>query len=133
LLYFLDTNIIAYSVKHKFASLPEHLMRINPSNIKIPVVVKAEIRFGIEKNGINENNRFRYESFMKPYETVSLDDGATFEYAHLRADLESQGKVISPNDMFIAAIVLSKGGILVTHNTDEFSRVKGLLLEDWTV
>jgi tRNA(fMet)-specific endonuclease VapC len=34
--------------------------------------------------------------------------------------------------MLIAAIVLAHNGILVTHNTEEFSRIEGLKLEDWT-
>ena len=32
---------------------------------------------------------------------------------------------------FKAAIALANGLTLVTHNTREFSRVPGLLLEDW--
>jgi tRNA(fMet)-specific endonuclease VapC len=32
----------------------------------------------------------------------------------------------------IAAIALANNVILVTHNTREFARVDGLLLEDWT-
>jgi len=34
-------------------------------------------------------------------------------------------------DLQIAAIALSKGLIVVTHNTKEFSRVPGLTIEDW--
>ncbi len=36
------------------------------------------------------------------------------------------------NDMLIAATVMAAGGILVTHNTKEFSRIAGIRLEDWT-
>jgi len=35
--------------------------------------------------------------------------------------------------MLIAAIALTKGCTLVTHNTSEFSRVAGLVVEDWQV
>ena len=38
---------------------------------------------------------------------------------------------IGPNDLMIAAIALTNNLTLVTHNTDEFSRVKGLRIEDW--
>ena len=31
----------------------------------------------------------------------------------------------------IATTVLAEGGVLVTHNTDEFERVKGLEIVDW--
>lgn len=35
--------------------------------------------------------------------------------------------------MLIAATVLANKGTLVTNNVREFSRVPGLLVEDWTV
>ena len=58
---------------------------------------------------------------------------AVKEYGNIRKDLEKQGKIIGPNDLIIAAIVKSEDGILVTHNTNKFSRVKGLKIEDWTI
>lgn len=36
-----------------------------------------------------------------------------------------------PNDLMIAAIAQCRDLTLVTHNTREFSRVPGLLIEDW--
>ena len=47
----------------------------------------------------------------------------------IRAALEKEGQPIGPNDMLIAA--LANGLTIVTHNTTEFSRVSGLLVEDW--
>jgi len=35
--------------------------------------------------------------------------------------------------LLIAAIALANDCVLVTHNTDEFSRIAGLKLEDWEV
>ena len=43
-----------------------------------------------------------------------------------------KGQKIGYNDSIIAAPVLVKGGVFVTNNTKEFSRVDGLQLEDWT-
>ena len=47
------------------------------------------------------------------------------------AHLTATGQLIGPNDMLIAAIALANGATLVSHNTSEFSRVPGLVLEDW--
>ena len=41
------------------------------------------------------------------------------------------GGTSGPNDLMIAAIARCRGLTLVTHNTREFSRVPGLLIEDW--
>lgn len=41
------------------------------------------------------------------------------------------GTPIGLYDLQIAAIALANNLILVMHNTREFSRVKGLQIEDW--
>ena len=49
----------------------------------------------------------------------------------IRAQLAKRGTPIGANDLLIAATALAHDLTLVTHNLEEFSRVVGLLLEDW--
>ena len=35
------------------------------------------------------------------------------------------------NDLMIAAVAAAHKAVVVTNNTREFSRIQGLLLEDW--
>ncbi|GAB4219306.1 MAG: hypothetical protein Kow00102_02120 [Spirochaetota bacterium] len=56
-----------------------------------------------------------------------------FFYSKIRSAMELKGTIIGPNDYIIAATVLAKNGILVTHNTKEFGKVKNLKIEDWTM
>jgi tRNA(fMet)-specific endonuclease VapC len=51
--------------------------------------------------------------------------------AHIRADLEAQGIPIGLMDTLIAGCAKAHNMILMTHNTKEFGRVKGLVVEDW--
>ncbi len=60
---------------------------------------------------------------------LRLPDGAR-KHALLTA-LEQSGSLIGPIDIQIASVALSRGAVLVTHNTREFERVAGLLLQDW--
>ena len=51
----------------------------------------------------------------------------------IRADLERRGKRIGEYDTLIAGQAFARNLVLVTANTREFGRVKGLAVEDWTV
>jgi tRNA(fMet)-specific endonuclease VapC len=51
----------------------------------------------------------------------------------IRAELERQGQRIGEYDTLIAGQAFSRNLVLVTANTREFGRVKGLIVEDWTV
>jgi len=49
------------------------------------------------------------------------------------AELERKGGTIGAHDLLIASIAVANGLILVTHNTAEFGRVRGLTVQDWEV
>ncbi len=51
----------------------------------------------------------------------------------IRAELEQKGKRIGEYDTLIAGQALSRNLVLVTANKREFTRVKGLVVEDWSV
>ena len=53
------------------------------------------------------------------------------DYGELRADREGRGQPIGSLDTIIAAHALSLGATLVTNNTREFAKVKGLSLQNW--
>jgi hypothetical protein len=63
--------------------------------------------------------------------SYSLGHAEVKAAASIRADLERQGKPIGPYEVLIAGTALAARGILVTHNTREFERIKSLQVEDW--
>lgn len=67
-----------------------------------------------------------------PYVSLPFDDAAAAHYALIRHELEIAGCVIGPNDLLIAAICLANDCTRVTGNLQEFERVSGLRVEDWT-
>ena len=78
-------------------------------------------------------NRAAADALLAPHPSLPFNDAAADDYAAIRHHLESTGQMIGPLDMLIAAIALANGCTLVTHNTTEFSRVPGLVIEDWQV
>ena len=82
---------------------------------------------GAEKSVRVEENRLLVEQFL----LQSKSFPSTWEYATIRAQMESKGQLIGPNDMLIAATVRSRNATLVTRNTREFKRGPGLKLGEW--
>jgi tRNA(fMet)-specific endonuclease VapC len=115
-----------------FVSIKKHFETNALSSIKIPIIVKAELLYGIENSKRREENRASFENFMKAFEVTNLNDQALYHYAKIRSDLETAGKIIGANDLYIASIALAHNGTLVTHNTNEFKRINELTIEDWT-
>jgi tRNA(fMet)-specific endonuclease VapC len=65
------------------------------------------------------------------YVSLPFDDASALDCAELRAHLSAAGQQVGPFDLLIAAIARTHGATLVTHNTAEFVRVPGLVVEDW--
>jgi len=59
---------------------------------------------------------------------LPFDDQAAAEFIRLKASV----KQVGTQDLKIAAVVLSVGGVLVTRNQRDFARISGLAIEDWT-
>jgi tRNA(fMet)-specific endonuclease VapC len=74
---------------------------------------------------------FKVENFCAHFQSLPFDDKAAGFYGKIRSELSAVGQPIGANDFMIAAIALANEVTLITHNTREFSRVSGLLLEDW--
>jgi tRNA(fMet)-specific endonuclease VapC len=109
------------------------LLAAPPGSIYLCSVVLGELVFGAVRSGpVHEaKNRALIAGVRAISQTIAFDESAAEEYGKLRAFLASTGFMIGPNDLMIAAIALANGLTLVTHNTSEFSRVPGLIIEDW--
>jgi tRNA(fMet)-specific endonuclease VapC len=129
--YFIDTNICIYFLKGYSKSIQTKFLKLHPSDIKIPSIVKAELLYGVEKSLMKKENYKLLNNFLFPFEITPFDSSAAESYAKLRHTLEINGNDIGPNDLIIASIVLANQGTLVTNNIKEFARVKKLKVVNW--
>jgi len=128
----LDTNICIYIINTKPPEVLARFHQYRLGEIGLSSVVAAELAYGVAKSG-SERNRRALQMFLAPLEMMPFDEKAVWAYGDLRAELERRGESIGSLDTMIAAHALSLNAVLVTNNTREFSRVKGLQLEDWVV
>jgi tRNA(fMet)-specific endonuclease VapC len=90
------------------------------------------LAFGISLSA-REGEDIKVAQFLSYFVEIPFEGAIAFEYGKIRADLQKAGTPIGQLDMMIAATALHHNLILVTRNTREFSRVKGLELEDWQI
>ena len=128
--YTLDTSTCITFLRGKHPQLYQRVL-FRFSDIAITSIVAAELYYGAERSADPVTNRGHVDAFLAPFPLALLDKAAAVAYGSIRADSARRGQLIGPNDLLIAAIAVAGKLTVVTHNTREFSRVPGLLVEDW--
>ncbi|MDR1213891.1 MAG: type II toxin-antitoxin system VapC family toxin [Propionibacteriaceae bacterium] len=130
-MFYLDTNACVVFLRGKSEALRDRLLAEPPSRLAVPSIVEAELLLGARLSADPDATAAAVRAFLGPFTVEPFGSAAAPHYAVVRATLRKRGELIGPNDLIVAATVLAAGGVLVTHNTKEFARVPGLLLEDW--
>ena len=95
-------------------------------------IVLFELRYGVAKSTRPKENAERLETFLSgPIEVIDFTVEDAEHAGVIRAALETAGTPIGAYDLLIAAQAKRLSATLVTANSDEFSRVKALRLQDW--
>jgi tRNA(fMet)-specific endonuclease VapC len=129
--YLLDTDICIYIAKHKPPHILSRFNRLHSGDVGMSVVTYLELMYGAVKSRHVQANLATIEKLAQLIPVQALDTAAGAHYGKLRADLELRGSPIGAYDLLIAAHALTLELILVTNNTREFRRVKGLQVENW--
>ncbi len=130
--YLLDTNALSQSVRDPYGLLATKLAKQRQDTLCTSVVVACEVQFGV-CGRVSERIRGRMVEVLAQIPALPLESPVELHYGEIRAFLQQAGTPISSNDLLIAAQARSLGLVVVTNNTREFSRVPGLVVEDWSV
>jgi len=132
-MYLFDTNMCIFIIKRKFPNILDKLKKNRKKGFYISSITLAELEFGIENANpeYKEKNTIALMEFLSIFEVKHFDENAAKEYGKIKKDLKNRNCLIGPYDMLIGAHAKSLKMILVTNNTDEFRRIKGLKTEDW--
>ena len=130
--YMLDTDTCSYVMKRSNDAVLTRLQDVPVSDVCISVITKSELLFGVELSPRRGQDEVALNAFLGYVEVLDLPENAASDYANIRADLKTHGRMIRANDLFIAAHARSLRLTLVT-NTDEFRRVQNLTIENWTI
>jgi tRNA(fMet)-specific endonuclease VapC len=129
--YLLDTTVISDFTRGEPAVLAR-LKATRKGDAAVSTVTVMEVEYGLLLNPARARK-------IEPMIRALLTDLEVFAYgledatatAAVRAALTKRGKPIGPYDLMIAGTALRRGLVMVTSNGAEFTRITGLIVEDW--
>jgi tRNA(fMet)-specific endonuclease VapC len=128
--YLLDTNILSDVIKNPQGPIAIRISAMDKNDLFTSIIVAAEMRYGVAKKKSNTLTS-RVDLLLQTLYVAPLDMDADRYYGQIRMQLEQQGTIIGANDMLIAAHAFSLDAVLITDNTCEFERIKGLKIQNW--
>ena len=127
----LDTNACVRLLNERHSPLARKLASVPRREIALCSITKGELYYGAYRSTRRDANLGVLRRFFQEFATLPFDEKCEEVYGVIRAQLASAGTPIGPNDLLIAAVALAHEATIVTHNTAEFGRVRGLRIEDW--
>lgn len=128
--FLLDTNIVSDLVRHPQGRTAAKIAELGEDAVATSIIVAAELRYGAAKKG-SARLASQLETILGVLEVIPFETPADATYGDARVALEAAGTPIGGNDLLIAAQALALDMIVVTANESEFSRVRGLRVENW--
>jgi tRNA(fMet)-specific endonuclease VapC len=134
--YLLDTDVCIGIVNETSSRVRTRFAQSfrNGATLAISSIVVHELWYGVAKSRLVAQDARALAAFLGSgvmlLDYTERDAQAAGE---IRAELERQSQRIGEYDTLIAGQAFSRNLVLVTANTSEFNRVKGLIVENWAL
>jgi tRNA(fMet)-specific endonuclease VapC len=128
--HLLDTNVCVEILRGRGEKIVSRCVSHPPGSLVISAVSLGELAFGASLS-TKENEAVRVATLVGDFQMIPFEDAAAWEYGKIRHELKKTGCPMGGLDLMIAATARANGWTVVTNNTGEFSRIRGLRLEDW--
>jgi tRNA(fMet)-specific endonuclease VapC len=125
--YLLDTNIVIAlfadesAVKDRLGEAEE---------VFVPSIVLGELYYGARKSRRVAENMARIDDFAARNVVLGCGTETARRYGEVKNGLREKGRPVPENDIWIAAMALQNGMILVARDA-HFREVEGLRVEAW--
>jgi tRNA(fMet)-specific endonuclease VapC len=137
-LYVLDTDCLSLW-QYGHPEISSRIAAISPDELAITVITVQEQLDGwhsrLSRVSNNEQLSNLYQrlsttvAFLARLRILPYSESAIAYYE----DLVKQKLNVGKMDLRIASIVLDFGATLITRNSRDFSRISGVVVEDWTI
>lgn len=132
-LYMLDTDTCIFLMRGESPSLESKVQSVALAQQVMSVVTFAELTYGVlaSSGAKRKQNQQVLDSLALHLSVLDWPQSAAQHYAEIRLDLKKRGAQLGAADLMIAAHACALGAFVVTNNTKDFGRVKGLQVENW--
>ena len=132
--YMLDTCICSFIMREQPITVLQKLQSVvgKQHRIVVSAITYQEMQYGLLGKKASPRHVVLVQDFLKRIdEILPWDKKAVDATTEVKRILMAKGTPIGNNDTAIAGHAIATGCVLVTNNTREFQRIKGLKLEDW--
>ena len=131
MIYMFDTDTASFFMKDNPKNVRIKAAKHYRDDFCISAITYAELMFGLKRNYSKQLDFWLHEILDK-IQVIAFDEASSVIYGEIRTALEKSGTSLDSMDMLIAATALKAGAVLVSHNTKQFLKIKGLKVEDWS-
>lgn len=129
----IDTDILSELFKkHPKVEVKAQEYLQKHTRFTISHIQKYEILKGLKAKKADKQIGI-FKRFCAKNDIVSITDDVIVKAADIYVLLREKGNLISDADILVAAIAIVNNLVLVTNNTNHFSRIPGLRLDNWKI
>jgi tRNA(fMet)-specific endonuclease VapC len=133
-IYMLDTDTCIFLMRGESPALAAKVQSVPLRNQVMSAVTFAELTYGVQASAAakRKQNQSILDNLALHLAVLDWPQEAARHYGEIRLDLKKRGAQLGAADLMIAAHAKAMGAIIVTNNTKDFGRIKGLQVENWT-
>lgn len=119
----LDTDVASFLFNRDPVRSPRYSELIGEQTVFIPFSSAAEMLFGAEIRGWGKARKQRLQEFLLRQVVVHSNQSVLENWSALRVNGQRTGRMIERQDAWVAAVALTLGLPLVTHNAAHFAGI----------
>jgi tRNA(fMet)-specific endonuclease VapC len=131
--YILDTDTCIFLMRGGHPILEKRVQEVPLQQQVISVMTFAELTYGVKASASakRKQNQVALDNLALYLAIVPWPQDAAEHYAEIRLDLKKRGAQLGAAVLMIAAHARAMEAVVVTNNSKDFGRVKGLRVENW--
>lgn len=129
----MDTDTLSYYFKGDLNAVDKVNLYINQYGfVNLSLITYYEVMNGLLYKDAKKQLK-SFQQFVDLNRILALDQNIATTAAQIYADLRKAGKMIGHNDVLIGATALEHNMTIITNNTNHFSRIPKLSIDNWVI